>query len=101
MSTLFQFFAAYFHQDWMVDANEPHEVIEKYIEWESPETVRETLNELHQLIAEERSDSDLRRILLNDLGCYNDPYLSGKTAIEWLRDIAEQLTKSLESDHQS
>ena len=88
MSSLYQFIAGYFHQDWPEEAQSPEEIITNYAASEPREVVEESLNELKQLIAEVKSEAQLKHILLVDLGSYYDPTFHNQTISAWLQSVA-------------
>ena len=88
-----QFFGAYFHQDWTLEASESAEVIKAYRKKTSPRAVNELLKELGQLRAEKLKEAQLRKRIEMLGGCI-DPAGEGKTCSEWLAVLESALQTS-------
>lgn len=86
---LYQFFGAYFHQDWVVEADDWQGIVDNYVD-DLPvvEHLRNLANEIDDL-RETRAETDLEHFLLRTVGvCYvADP----QTYTEWLGQIADRL----------
>ncbi|NJL27534.1 MAG: hypothetical protein HC897_06365 [Thermoanaerobaculia bacterium] len=87
-----QFFGAYFHQDWCLDANEPDQIVQQYL---SEGRSLKELTRLALLIEKYAElmddDSALERALFSDLWCYYMPSADGLAAHAWLRHVASLL----------
>jgi hypothetical protein len=89
---LFQFFGAYFHEDFLLEAATAEEVISNYVR------SRKGQPELHELscgildfIHDHPNDADLARALFEELGCYYSPGSLGLSPRKWLLDVAAKL----------
>ena len=65
-----------------------------YAREETPLAVRETMKEIESLLASRPSPTEMRRLLLDDLGCAYDPTLDGKSFRAWLREVNKILQKA-------
>jgi hypothetical protein len=94
MEKLKQFFGAYFHQDWLLDAAHPDEVVEAFLR-EGHDAAE--LAQLGRLIDEysrqEVDDAALERALFTELGCYYMPSADGISARKWLQDVASKVSQ--------
>jgi len=87
---LWQFFAAYFHQDFSCLASTPDEVLDDYLP-ASSRSERVRLADLVEAFAAERDDETLKRDLFSELSCYYDPEADGQSARSWMRHVAQRL----------
>jgi hypothetical protein len=86
---LYQFFAAYFHQDWDLEADDWEGIVDNYVN-EDPiaEPLRALAQEIDDL-REARPEPDLKQFLVRTVGV---DYLPGPlTYKEWLGQIADRL----------
>lgn len=87
------FFSGYFHEDWEMDASGPDEVISQFLRSE-PGT-----DEINRIVAQigrylgRQDDMAIERDLLEELGCYYLPSADGMSARNWLRHVADFLSK--------
>ena len=92
LEVLRQFFGAYFHQDWMMDAPEPDHVVQLFIDDQRTSDEPTMLARLiEKYAASVVDDAVLERGLLTELGCYYMPSADGVAARVWLRHIANLL----------
>ena len=89
---LTQFFSAYFHQDWPLEADTPSDVVNNYRNSEPPESIEAALQELSQLLEIPIASADLKTFILDELGCYYDPKSDNQTVREWLESVQKSLT---------
>ena len=89
------FFAAYFHEDWLVDAAGPDEVISAYLN-DGP--TRDELLGLSDSILRFADggldDARLEQALFAELGCYYQPSIDQVSARAWLEQIATTLLEA-------
>ena len=88
-TALYQFFAAYFHQDWDLEADDWEGIVDNYV---NEDPVAEPLRSLAQEIDElrqAREESDLRQFLVYTVGVDYGP--QPLTYREWLGQIADRL----------
>lgn len=92
LEILRQFFGAYFHQDWMMDAPGLDHVVQLFID---DQRTSEELTRLARLIekyaANDMKDVVLERALVTELWCYYMPSADGIAVRVWLRHIANLL----------
>ena len=86
---LFQFFAAYFNEDWPYDASTPDEIIDRYIPMH-PREQRLHLAGLIEMFIAERDDDSLKRALFEELACYYVPEADGQVR-SWMEHVARRL----------
>lgn len=90
---LYQFFAAYFHQDWDLEAEDWQGIVDNYV---NADPVAEPLRMLAQEIdgtRAARSEADLSQFLLRKVGVCYDPRPEA-TFGEWLGQIAVRLREN-------
>ncbi len=90
-----QFFGAYFHQDWALDASSPEQVLADYFHDHEDGDLRATLSAIRQLLAEEDADDRLAERLFREFWCYYDPRGLGQETRTWLNGIVDQFEKEL------
>jgi hypothetical protein len=89
---LAQFFGGWFHQDWTDEGSDlPGDVVRRYAREETPRTVRSTMEEIDRLLASRLPPAQMRRLMVDELGCAYDPTLEGKTFRAWLREVRKLL----------
>jgi hypothetical protein len=94
VSELRSFFSGYFHEDWELDALEPDEVISQFLKsGPSPNEVERIVAQIGCYLGAERDDAAIERGLLEELGCYYLPGANGMSARNWLRHVADLLSK--------
>ncbi|MCV7161688.1 contact-dependent growth inhibition system immunity protein [Mycolicibacterium brisbanense] len=88
---LYQFFAAYFHQDWDLEADDWQGIVDDYVaDHPAGERLQALAQEIDGLRAD-RSESGLEQFLVNTVGVY---YVPEPVAYkEWLAQIADRLRK--------
>ncbi|QRY48884.1 hypothetical protein JVX93_27755 [Mycolicibacterium boenickei] len=86
---LHRFFAAYFHQDWDVEADVWEGIVDGYAaDHPTAERLRTLAQEIDGL-SEVRAELDLEQFVVYSVGAYYDP--EPLTYEEWLGRIAERL----------
>jgi hypothetical protein len=84
-------FSAYFHEDWQLDKSSPAENVRWFVEREPPEKVTGARRELDAILKTSMTDQELRSLVVESLGSYYDPMLTGKSMRTWLQEIDEGL----------
>ena len=85
---LHQFFGAYFHEDWDLEAPDWDGLVKRFVK-DHPEA--KTIAELSDLIdryASQHDDEALGHLMLRELGCYYWPAADGLTTREWMHRVA-------------
>ena len=90
--TLLQLFSCYFHQDWAEEFDSPDMAIEAFVGAEPLSSINTAEKELKQIIDSGYSDADVLN-LLDKLGCYYDPTVDYTSALSWLKDIRDRLSR--------
>jgi hypothetical protein len=90
-SSLKEFFAAYFHEDWADDAKNSDEVVADYLGTASAAEARALADKIIELARSGRSDAELEHMLFWQLGCYYMPSGTGQSAKAWLEQLATLL----------
>ena len=86
--------AAYFHQDWDIEARSANEIVGQYLA-ESESIARAgVIDDLHQLLSRGLTENELSSTLL-ELSCYYDPTPDGFSYAEWLHIVKELLSQHL------
>jgi len=87
-----QFFGAYFHQDWSLDAPDADGIIDRFIA-DAPD--RATLASLAALIDAfregQRAEAQLERALHTELWCEFVPSAAGMRTSAWLQHVSRRL----------
>lgn len=88
---MYQFFAAYFHQDWDLEADDWQGIVDSYINADPVAQPLRTLAQEIDDLREARPEADLRQFLVRTVGVYYSP--EPLTYKEWLSQIAERLRR--------
>jgi hypothetical protein len=86
-------FAAYFHQDCLVDDPDWESVVQRFRQLVTPEELRRTRDSLLRLI-EHRNDTDLDTFVFAEAGSFYDPRPDGLSCRAWIEDILHILADS-------
>lgn len=88
-----QFFGAYFHEDWSLDANDSQEVVEQYLAENkvSPEQAAKLAAKIDQIIAT-HPESELKRALFDAWHSYYVA-IAPETYASWLAAIAARFRR--------
>jgi hypothetical protein len=90
---LYQFFGGYFHEDWVLEADTPRDVIEAFKAtggWSS-DKIKALSKAILEFSQRYPTEKELEEHLLLDLGCNYNMAADGLAASEWLRQVAAQL----------
>ena len=87
---LFQFFGAYFHEDFVLEGK-PQEIVERFIKDTAPDQRMAIGRAIVKYCDALPTDSELREKLFRELGCYYDPTADGMSEREWLLGVAARL----------
>lgn len=90
--SLHEFFAGYFHQDWLEDSATADDVVKVYKSEASLEEVSATVKELHCLLADTSAEGELASIV-DGLGSYCNPQADGLSYRDWLVQVCALLEK--------
>ncbi|MBS1803986.1 MAG: hypothetical protein JST28_11510 [Acidobacteria bacterium] len=93
--TLRNFFAAYFHEDWICESESPDGIVAMYICDASPSEVIRLSQAILRLIDCGYDNEELEQTLFRKLGCCYSPSGDGKAAREWLYQVATVLSPKL------
>ena len=88
-----QFFGSYFHQDWDLNDATAGAVTQRFVVENSAEVVRKVSLELGQLLSLPATESDLRQLLFDELGCYYLPP-EGVSTRKWLLEAQDTLAEA-------
>lgn len=94
-----QFFGAYFHQDWDIDAEDADGVVALYVsdDRHTDEQLRAIARQIDEYLENEGSQENISQGLFEKLGCEYLPASSGSNAGEWLTHVANLLRRAIES----
>ncbi len=88
------FIGAYLHQDWPDEYGDPWRALDDFID--SEPTQRATLvTEIHYLLTRIEDESELRRIVVEELGSAYLPEADGWTYRSWLHEVARRASQTL------
>lgn len=91
-NNLKQFFGAYFHQDWTLEATDPDDVVRQFInDGYSENELIKLANEIETYAVAKGDDTVIEKNLLTELGCYYLPSADGLGARAWLYHVANLL----------
>ncbi|MDQ1541393.1 MAG: hypothetical protein QOH29_2119 [Actinomycetota bacterium] len=86
-----EFFLAYFHPDWQLDAGSWSEVVEDFVRTSDPELVDRVEADLLELVAEPTADAELHDAIVREYSLFYDPARDGLTMRAWLESLAREL----------
>lgn len=91
-SGLRDFFSAYFHEDWVLEAKDPDHVVSSYLAvgWSAKE-LNELASQMLRFAESISDDAALEQALFTELGCYYAPSADKVSARVWLQHIASDL----------
>lgn len=81
---------AYLHQDWRSEATDVWGVVDLFVN-EEPALASALPSEIAVLLEEQLSESDLKKIVVDDRGGYYLADRSGGTYAAWLQQIADRV----------
>jgi hypothetical protein len=84
---LSQLLAAYFHEDWKMDARNYAQLVREFVASEPPSLVGQASIELRGLLARPLSEAELEQAL-DEVGCYLYPAGTGITVRAWLDEVS-------------
>lgn len=88
---LASFFAACFHQDWMLGDPPPMRLVDRFARAAPARTVDAVVSELERLLFRTRDSDDVRE-RLDDLDLEYDPMADGITTRSWLFSVRDALS---------
>ena len=92
LNELRQFFGAYFHQDWIVVASDPDEVIHLFKnDGFSHNDLINLANNVEIYATSKANDAAAEEGIFSELGCYYIPSVDGVGAKTWLFHVAKLL----------
>jgi hypothetical protein len=98
----YDFFAAYFHQDWHLDDRQPDDVVARFLATmradESNELAK-LADDLDAFAARFAVDAELEGALYRELGCFYLPSADGVSAREWLKHITTRIRAASSTPH--
>lgn len=92
--TLDYFFGVYLHEDWPDDYGNEWTALDAFAAEGPPEDPQLFQADVAKLLAEEASEDDLRKLILDGLGCYLDPEADGWKYREWLQALSDHVARA-------
>lgn len=90
--SLTQFFAAYFHQDWMAEADAPDKIVDEFLRDQTDGSELELLSRSIIDFADSYPNEDeLSEALFRQLRCYYSPRALGLSTRQWLLHTAAKV----------
>lgn len=86
---LYQFFAAYFHQDWDLEADDWQGIVDNYVNDDPTARPLRTLAQEINDLRGARAEPDLEQFLVRTVGVYYAP--QPLTYKQWLGQVADRL----------
>jgi hypothetical protein len=93
-SVLSQLLGSYFHQDWSDEFGSDGEALQAIVQAEPREQVEIGVEEIDQLLAEHKSEEELRVIMVDEIGCYFEPESQGIGYMDWLARVRGYFAES-------
>jgi hypothetical protein len=90
---LWQFFGAYFHQDWALDDSNWQGVVLGFLKDRSPESARDVLHSIRAWLQCPASDADVAKDLYESFGCHYLPQPDGLSNRAWVEQVAEFIAR--------
>ncbi|WP_187143371.1 contact-dependent growth inhibition system immunity protein [Terriglobus albidus] len=90
-----KFFGAYFHEDWLCEADTTEAVVDDFARWKTPEELRTVSNAIRMYSTRYSDGKELERRLFTELRCYYLPSADGLTAKAWLESVADRLSQGI------
>jgi len=87
IENLAQLLGGYFHQDWPDEFDSDETALQAIIDSETTDQIRAGVEEIERLLADTRSEIELRDFLINEVGCYFDPESQGISYEQWLKKV--------------
>jgi len=94
LDALGQLLGCYFHQDWPAEFESDAVALQAIVEAEPREQISSGVREIDELLADPLSESALREILVDKVGCYFDPSSQGLSYEQWLRHVRDVFAKA-------
>jgi hypothetical protein len=89
LESLGQLLGAYFHQDWLDEFENEHAAIDAIVQGEPAEQVAEAVQEIDKLLAGALPESELRKVMVDCVGCYFDPSSNREGYADWLKHLRQ------------
>lgn len=87
------FFGCYFHQDWMDEYENEEMAVKGYVDDDGQEDANNVVHELDQLLSQGLSETALRKVMEDDLGCEYNPDPDSVSMNAWLLWVRSTLIK--------
>jgi hypothetical protein len=84
-----QLLGCYFHQDWPDEFERDALALQAIVEAEPREQISSGIREIDELLTDLPSESALREILVDEVGCYFDPGSQELSYEQWLRHVRD------------
>ena len=85
-----QFLGAYLHQDWRTEADDVWGVVDLFVR-DEPALAAQLSTEIADVLLHVQSESDLKKLVIDDLGGYHLADRHGGTYRAWLQQIADRV----------
>lgn len=91
------FCSAYFHEDWILEAEAPDQIVSSFLAggWSAGD-LRELAGQMLRFADAYSDDTALEQALFSELGCYYRPSVDKISAREWLQHVASILLAAAE-----
>lgn len=91
IDALAQLFGCYLHQDWQDEFDGDRSALQAIVESEPNDTVMEGVREIDALLEASLAEGDLRKLMIERVGCYFEPGSIGMSFGQWLVRAREVL----------
>lgn len=92
---IFQFFGAYFHEDWDLEASSPDDVVYNYLkDTHGTQMADDVISSINEYLAAAGDDASIENDLYEKFGCYYLPSADGFGARQWLMHVVQLLSQN-------
>jgi len=82
-----QLLGCYFHQDWSEEYDGDALALQAIVKSEPKDQRAVAVSEIDVLLAMKLSETELRLVLIEQIGCYFEPSSKGISCLEWLKQV--------------
>lgn len=92
--SLRKFLVCYFHEDFLLEYQNPDEALDDFVNCESSEEIDKVVVDLERILSVHPENREVRELLIT-AHCAYDPRADGITETGWLQHIHAKLKESL------
>ena len=95
LDALGQLLGCYFHQDWPEEFSSDTAALQAIVKNEPKSQLMAAATEIGVLLEAGLSETELKGIIADPIGCYFDPNSEGITCEQWLRQVRDKFAQAL------